>query len=452
MGNIVFGGLATGMDTSSIIDSLVKLERAPADKLEARKTDMQKRISILSDLSTKLKALGTAAKAVDTPAELRSLKTTVTSGGGTTSELTAASGPDVQPGTYKVKVDRLARAETSRSNGFASKDAGVLAAGSLDIMVGEAGLDSPVTISFGPDDSLDAVAKRINDSAAGVSAAVLFDGTSYRLNISSKETGAASAITFGESGNQLGFEDPASEVVTAQDSLVTVSGTQVSRATNRLTDVVPGITIDLTATSPMGSDGATITVERDPSGQREKVQKMVDAYNDVAKALSSQLTYSGQQKGEDTLFGDSTLQSMQRRMGGILASGVGSGDSQVSARGLGIELQSDGTLKLDATKFDRAVAERPADIEKLLVGSGDDGLASKLSSMIEQLTQSGSGTLATKQEGMRRQMTSFDKQIDRVNSTADAMDTRLRKQFTALEQNVSAMNSNMSYLTSLLYR
>jgi flagellar hook-associated protein 2 len=451
MGNIVFGGLATGMDTASIIDSLVKLERAPANKLEARKTDMQKRISILSDISTKLKALGTAAKNVDTSAELRSLKTTVTGGGGTTSELTATAGPNVQPGTYKVKVDQLARAETSRSNGFASKDAGVLAAGSLDIMVGAAGLDNPVTISFGPTDSLDAVAKRINDSAAGVNAAVLFDGTSYRLNISSKETGAANAITFGESGLQLGFEDPAAEVVTAQDSKVTVSGTQVSRPSNRLTDVVPGITIDLTAQTQAGSDGATITVERDPTGQREKVQKMVDAYNEVAKALSSQLTYSGQQKGEDTLFGDSTLQSMQRRMGGVIASGFEVGTSKVSARGLGIELQADGTLKLDATKFDRAVAERPADIENLLVGNGNDGLASKLNSMIEQLTQSGTGTLATKQEGIRRQMSGFDKQIDRINRGADEMDTRLRKQFTALEQNVSAMNSNMSYLQSLLY-
>jgi flagellar hook-associated protein 2 len=451
MGNIVFGGLATGMDTSSIIDSLVKLERAPADKLESRKSDMQKRISILSDLSTKLKALGTAAKNVDTTAELRSLKTTVTGGGGTTSELTATAGPNVQPGTYKVKVDQLARAETSRSNAFASKDAGVLAAGSLDIMVGAAGLDNPITISFGPTDSLDAVAKRINESAAGVSAAVLFDGTSYRLNISSKETGAANAITFGESGLQLGFEDPAAEVVTAQDAKVTVSGTQVSRASNRLTDVVPGITIDLTAQTQAGSDGATITVERDPAGQREKVQKMVDAYNDVAKALSSQLTYSGQQKGEDTLFGDSSLQSMQRRLGGMMASGFEVGDSKVSARGLGIELQADGTLKLDATKFDRALAERPADIENLLVGNGNDGLASKLSSMIEQLTQSGTGTIATKQEGLRRQMSGFDKQIDRINRGADEMDTRLRKQFTALEQNVSAMNSNMSYLQSLLY-
>ena len=444
MGNISFGGLATGMDTASIVDSLVKLERAPASALQTRQKAADKRISILSDLSTKLKALDTAAKAIDKRDELSAFKTTVTG-----TELTATSSAAAQPGHWTVKVEQLARAETTRSRGFADKAAGAVGAGTLDITVGTA---DAVSISYGPTDSLDAIAARINDAGASVSASVLFDGTSYRLNVTSKDSGTSSAITFAETGDTLGMTDPGAEVVEARDSKINVAGTTVTRSSNKVSDVIPGITLDLAAQTAAGSDGAVITVERDASKQRELVQKFVDAYNDVAKVLSTQLNYQGEQKGEDTLFGDPTLQSLQRRLGTTFATAMPSGAGSVSARDFGIKLQADGSLKLDATVFDKFTGDHPEKLGHLLAGENDDGgLASSFSTMITEMTKSSTGTLAAKQEGLRSRKRSWDDQIDRINRSADELDTRLRKQFTALEQSVSMMNSNMSYLSSLLY-
>src|SRR5262247_2221884 len=133
MTSITFGGLATGMDTNSIVEKLVSIEKLPATQLQGRVSDAQKRISILNDLTTKLRTMQTAAKAVDTSAELRATKTTVTG-----DQLTATVRTGVAPGKWTVKVDQLARAETSRSQAFDSKDAGVAGTGQVSIKVGSA--------------------------------------------------------------------------------------------------------------------------------------------------------------------------------------------------------------------------------------------------------------------------------------------------------------------------
>ncbi|MCB1222271.1 flagellar cap protein FliD, partial [bacterium] len=58
MSTISFGGLATGIDSNTIVDKLVALEKIPATKLQSRQAAADKRIALLSDLSTKLTALG----------------------------------------------------------------------------------------------------------------------------------------------------------------------------------------------------------------------------------------------------------------------------------------------------------------------------------------------------------------------------------------------------------
>src|SRR5512142_661273 len=54
-------GLATGMDTSSIIDSLVQLESKPIDRLKSQQADFKTQVSSLGSLISKLSALSTAA-------------------------------------------------------------------------------------------------------------------------------------------------------------------------------------------------------------------------------------------------------------------------------------------------------------------------------------------------------------------------------------------------------
>jgi flagellar hook-associated protein 2 len=424
--------LASGFDSTSIVDKLVAAERIPENTLLAQKSNAQSRLTILTDLITKLKALKTQSQAVNTPAEVRSF--TAASDDDTRVKVTSSSA--AAEGTYVLRVGQLARAQTNRSTELVADAA--TGDGSMDITVAAG---SAVHIAYTAGDTLETIAARINDGVAGASASVLNTGTGYRLVVSSKQTGAANAMSFTESGAGLGM----SQVIEAKDASVTVNGTTVTRSTNLLSDVIPGVSLQLVSGTPLAALDTTITVGKDAGSTRTKVQGLVDAFNAVAKVVSGQLTYSGATKGTNTLFGDSALQGLQRRLGAVMTSAYAHGTGTVSAKQLGISIGRDGSLTLDAAKLEASIASDPSAVEDLIAG----GLSAALSGVADQYSAATTGTLSAKQDSIRTQMTGYDKQVERIETAATSLGDRLRKQFAALEQLMTKLNSQSSYLATL---
>jgi flagellar hook-associated protein 2 len=302
-----------------------------------------------------------------------------------------------------------------------------------------------VTVTYSATDSLDALATRINDSVAGVNASVLdVGGGKYRLLVSGEEAGALNSIAFTDSGDGLAF----SEMQVAQDASVTIAGTTVTRSSNVFSDVIPGVTLSLKAQTPVGGSGSEVTVARDTTAQKTAVQGVVDAYNSAVRALQGQLTYSGVKKGEDTLFGDPSLQALQRKLGIAVASPSPDGTGTVSARDLGLKLNNDGTITLDAAKFETVAAEDPTKVENLF--TGEDGLAARLETVVNEMVTFGTGVFATKETSLRTRIRGFDQEIDKIRDAADSLAERLRRQFTQLETVYSSMQTNLGYFSSML--
>jgi len=431
--NITFSGLASGFDSSAIVDKLVEAEKAREQGFLTKKTNANARLTILNDLVAKLKALKTQTQGVNTAAEVRSF----TSKSDDESRVKVTSSSAAAEGTYILRVGQLARAETSRSAQLATST--VTGDGALTITVGSG---TPVSISYSSGETLETIAARINDAAPGVSASVLNTGTGYRLVVSSKQTGVAGAVAFSESGAGLGM----TEVIAAQDASVTVNGTTVTRSTNLLSDVIPGVTLQLVSATPAAAADTTVTVSKDATTTRQKVQGLVDAFNSVAKVVSGQLTYTGATKGTNTLFGDSSLQALQRRLSTVMTSAYAHGTGTVSAKQLGISMGRDGSLTVDAAKLEASIASDPTAVEDLISG----GLSAALAGLADEYTAASTGTLSVKQDSIRTQLTGFDKQIDRIEDAANALGDRLRKQFAALEELMTTLNSQSTYLTSLM--
>src|SRR5215212_2593042 len=59
---INFGGLASGLDTNSIVDQLMALERQPQNRLKLKQGQIDTRKSALSDVASRLKNLRLAAQ------------------------------------------------------------------------------------------------------------------------------------------------------------------------------------------------------------------------------------------------------------------------------------------------------------------------------------------------------------------------------------------------------
>lgn len=439
---ITFSGLASGLDTSSIIDQLVSLERAPATAMAQRRSATNQQISIVGDLVSKLKTLATKMEGFEDRTSVRAMAATSSD----ESRVAVVSAGDAQPGTYKMRVTSLAQAETSASRAFGTSGPGTLAAGSVGITVGA---DAPVTISWAATDSLADIASRINDSDARVSASVLFDGTSYRLMMTSQDTGTANALSFTNGGDPLVM----AEVVPPDDAVVVMNNIPITRSSNTFSDVVAGVTIELAAEHAAGEPDAVINVVPDHEATRDKLQEFVDGYNTLHDALSAQLSYTGTKKGDNTLFGDTTLRGLQGKLAAIITSEYAHGPLGSTSLGrLGLQLDNTGKMTINASKFDAAVSADPSALEHLFAGNpatAGEGLSKIFQDMVDAYTRSGDGILTAKSTALSGRIKVFDQQIERIETRASALEERLVQQFSALEQAMTALQGQMAYLSNI---
>jgi len=435
---ISFSGLATGFDTNALVDQLVALERAPAVKLASRKSDANKRQTLVSDLMTRLTSLKTARTALDTTSEVRA----VTSQSSDTKVKVTSSG-SAQPGQLSIRVGTLARAQTSVSTTFASATAPVAGSGSIGVKLGT-GIVVP--FAFTGDDTLNSIAQRINDQVGGVRADVIDNGAGgFQLAISSEETGSANAITFSETGTSLGFLATGSVKVPAQDATFTMNGIAMTRGTNTISDAVSGLTLELSGTHAPTDPEAIISVARDPAAVEGKIKTFIDAFNAVSDAVNTQLTYSGVQRGGDSLFGDSSIRSLQRTLGGIASQTYAHGAGTTSLAQVGIRLDRTGKLSIDPAKFATALAEDPTALEDVIAGAS--GFGKSVDDMVTAYTRAGDGILSAKKSALTNEMSRYDDDIERIETRASKIGDQLHAQFTKLESLISSMQSQSAALT-----
>lgn len=431
---INFNGLATGLDTGAMIDQLVAAEKTRGNVYHQRISDLTHQGTLVSDLTTRLIGLRDAARNVDSATELKASKVTVSDSGHAAVAVAGAS-----TGSHSLRITTLARAQTASSTTFASSGAGAAGTGSVAITTGA----STVTVAWTASDTLADIAQRVNDAGSGITAAVMYDGTNYRLVASAKATGTAAASTFVETGAGLGWSQPGAITRTATDASFVLDGIPVTRGSNLVDDALTGVTLTLTTAHAAADSDTTIDIGVDRDALRAKLKSLVDTYNAVGGALDTQLRYDGTKKGTDTLFGDSTLRRLQSSLTRLITDR----HNGTTLSELGAAIDRTGRLTFDSTKFDKAMMANPSAVQDLLVGGG---LATSLADLADTYTRSGDGVLAGKSKGLSAQVKSYQASVTQIEDAATKLGDRLRTQFAALEQAVSALKTQGSQLTSIL--
>ncbi|MDY6971865.1 MAG: flagellar hook-associated protein FlgK [Thermodesulfobacteriota bacterium] len=179
--------------------------------------------------------------------------------------LTALSNMDAVAGQYQVVVNQLAQAERESHNaGEISEDSVINSSGGAQTFEYRYAGGPLITVNVPDGTTLSGLRDLINNDPnnPGVSASVLYDGIDFHLVLEGQDTGAANPIDI----DPLGMATLANyvaadfnEIQTALDAQMTINGGPVvNRATNYVTDVIPGVTLDLLATG-----NATVTVGPD---------------------------------------------------------------------------------------------------------------------------------------------------------------------------------------------
>lgn len=355
-----FGGIASGLDTNSIIEQLMAIERNPIVLMEQRQAGYQSRADAWSSITTQMSSLRTSVDSLGDLSDFDDL-VAVRSSNEDAAEVTVSTGGS--SGNLSFTVDQLATSHQVASTTTYTSTADSVGAGTLTLSLG--GVDHEFTTSAGT--TVENLAAEINDAEIGVTAnALQIDDTTVKLVLSADETGEANQFT----AAGLGTFETVSE---GQDAIVTMGADpltqiQVKRSSNTITDLVPGVEVLLKETT---TDPITIEASRDLDAAVERVQGFVDALNGVMSEIETQTLFDEEGDNDGPLIGDGTLRTIEGELISEVTNLIDSlGTDRNYAASLGIEYTIDGVFELDTATLREAMEEDFDDVAAFFARSG----------------------------------------------------------------------------------
>ncbi|GFR39152.1 flagellar hook-associated protein 2 [Insulibacter thermoxylanivorax] len=443
-------GLASGLDTATIISQLMQIERIPYQKLEQRQNTLSSQQSIFRNINTKLSALRTAAEELSMSFNFDLRSTTVSD----ESVVKATASEGVPEGSYVINVESLATRHSLVSKKFSNLGEELNETLKITIAVGD---ESDIfTIDPDPDNgltveqALDQLRQKINASELDVTASLITTDDSQgikRLVITSNKTGTANSISIDDENNQLEFEDS----VKAEDAIFKVNGVEIKSSSNEISEVIPGLSLTL-----MKAGETTIHVQRDVDKIVEKVEAFVKAYNDVISTVKSNL---GKEK---SLQGDSTLRTLESHLNNLINRQVGNDPDALSFLfQIGLEVDKGkvdassmtGTISFDKEKFKSAFAANPDEVIRLFTYQDKDhpdqnGIAVQFKNSLMEWTSYGKGILAMKIEGYTSEISLINQQMEAMETRLELKEQQLKRQFTAMESALIQLQNQQVWLAS----
>lgn len=430
-------GVGSGLDVQSIVSQLMALERRPLQALQQSKSTLDAQLSAYGRFRSALSGFQTALT------DLKSLDAfQIFSATSSNSDaLTANADSGAAIGTLNVQINRLAQAHKQGSLAIADTGTTTLggAGDQLTITV-----DGNATVLDVGGMTLAQIRSAINAADAGVTATIISENaTSHRLVLTSTETGSAKAMDLsfsGTLGTDLGMAtiNDVGSLAELDAEIVVDNMYTITRGSNTIDDAIDGLTLTLKAET---TSAATLTMARDNEAVAESVQKFVDAYNELRSTITSL-------RGKE-LKSDSTLRSVEAQIQAIFntpPNGLAGSYSHLSQ--LGVSIQKDGTMKLDATALDRAIAADFSGVAQLFAND-NQGYMHRLDAAVTNLLQN-DGLLDGREDGIKSRQKSLDSRIDNMQYRLQLVEQRYRAQFTALDSMLGQMQGTSQFLLQQL--
>ena len=450
-------GVGSGIFTNDLLNQLVQAERAPTKlRLDQKQAQAEAKISAFGRIRSAIEALRSPMEALSKPEGLRAF--TASSSNESIAGVTADASK-VSRGSYSLDVKELAQAQSLASGTFADRDTTAVGIGTLTFNVG--GVETEITVD-GSNNTLDGLAKAINDSNAGVSAGVVDTGSGFRLVLSADESGLDNAMQISVSdsdGNntdssglsQFAFDGVTSnmtETVAAKDARLDINGIEVTRSSNTVDGVVDGVTFDLFA---IGT--STVKIARDPDAVAGRVQEFVDKFNALQDEINRLSRFDAESGRGSVLTGDSTIRSIQSQLRGLITTiPDGLESSPIRMLGdVGIKTQpSTGKLEFDQAKFAEQLEANPEAMTALFAETeSTSGIAERMVDTVTNFLAS-DGALSSRTEGLNKTLENIQDQRIRLDLRIAAYEERLVKQFSAADSLIAQIQSTGDYVSQQL--
>ncbi|MBF0256450.1 MAG: flagellar filament capping protein FliD [Gammaproteobacteria bacterium] len=431
---------------NSILNQLMELKRRPLYALQDQEKSIQSQISDYGSLKSTVSSFRSSLDKLKYASDFNAFKAASADDkvfGASVSGISTA-------GNYEIEVTRLAKSHKLASKRFLESE--TVTPGSLTLSVGANSMTLTVDST---NNTLAGLRDAINKSEdnPGITATLINEGGGSRLMLSSNETGTENAVvitdqatvlggifdtTNDQDGDPLNDVDGMAQVVSqAQDALLKVDSFEITSATNKVEDVIQGVTLNLAAEGK-----AKLSVTRDLQKPTDLVQGMVDSYNKMRDKIES-LQKAG-------LRGDSTLRQIDSMFITEMTTSAKL-DGLKNLFEVGVTRNKEGRLAFDKKVFEKALSEKGDQVANLFTDE-TNGFAERLSGLAGNMLRY-DGMFAVRQDGLNSRLKTLKDSQERMERGLEEAESRLVKQFSTLDTTMSRLNSTSSYLSSqFMYR
>ena len=464
-------GTGSGLDIDGLVASLVAAERVPAEsRLNAREAS----ITSLSTSFSSAKGAVTDFEAAANKLALASTFSQFTTSSSDTTKATISATSSASLGSYQLSVTNLASAQTLASGTFTTTS-DTLGTGTLTIAIGTPSYSGSTYSSFSQASSVDitidssnntlaGVRDAINNAGAGVNASILKNGDDYQLLLVSEETGLSKSMsitvndseggdTDGSGLSRLAFNSSGSQLTqyaAGANANFSINGLAVSSASNTVTDVIDGVTLNLLSAT---SSAITIDVKTDTDTIVAEVQAFVDKYNAYASLFKDLTKYDATTGTAGALQGDSTARSVMSQIRSELGKSVtGLTGSYTSLADVGISIDKSGVMTFTQSTFETAFAAAPTEVTGVFAsttvsGTAVEGVAENLETLMEGFLVSTTGIFDSRIGSLSTQLTAITDDRADLARRMQSLEDRYFAQLNAMDSLLAEIETTGNFLT-----
>lgn len=451
-------GLATGLDTSGIINQLMQIERQPAVALEKRvnaNKDAEKswygirsNLNKVTTAANTLRVIGAEFMPTKGSSSLDSVK------------VTSSAGAKAASATFTVK--QLATTASKISSVAHQRDAKVAENDTTLTFTNSKGEAKELAVPAGT--TFEGLRDLVNNNKdLGVKASLINigDGTA-RLQLSAKDSGADANFSVTGTGLAEGLNGDQFQVATeGQDAQVLIGGTDivVKSSTNTFSGAVEGMTFTISKEA-VGKD-VTLSIEDDQGALVDRVKGLVNAINETLGDIDSSVSYGIDHKGgkgevtgiAGKLAGNSTARSIRDQLLRSFTNPV-EGNPFGSMGSIGVEVTKEGKLEFKEDKFKEALKKDPAAVEQLIRGDGSPqdktSVTARVRDMVKGAADVSQGTIQRSIESLKSLNRDFQNQVENIDQRVNRRREQLRSQFSAMEKAMAEMQRQQQWLMGQL--
>lgn len=476
------GGLASGIDTESIINDMMQAHRIPLNKITQKKQYAEWQLDDYRSVNRDIRSMRDDLFEMTKQSTYMAKTVSVSNENALSVRASGASAEF----TGEIEIKELAKAASwqltdKRTDLKGDSKISELVGEDHEITIKTPADDEAITVKFDKDETIDDAIKRINKEA---NVTAFFDERTGRISMTAKESGAGK-VDGDESASEIqvsGFEEAGTSQA-GQDAVFTFNGMEMSRSSN--TFEINGFEITLKETT---TAGAPVTFSSAPDVDKvfDSVKQFVDDYNKLIEDLNGKLReekfrdyqpLSAEEKADmkekeielweekamsGTLRNDPTIQGLLQNMRLALSSGVGPDGDKNFLSELGITTSKDylanGKLEIDEDKLREVIANDPNKVYETLGKSGDGdekGLVHRLRDTMKNANdtisrRAGSAGAANESFTLGRNIKEMDNQIERFEERMQKMEERYWREFTAMEQAMSRAQAQAEQMMNAL--